>query len=79
MFHRERTLTIADNATVSVAAGSGTVTLATAPQGSLGPVAGAATSGTLNIGNGGAAGFLNAAEVIGGIGTATVNFNHNQA
>ncbi|WP_417549110.1 autotransporter domain-containing protein [Methylophaga sp.] len=36
-------------------------------------------SGTLNIGNGGAAGILNAARVNGGPGTATLNFNHNES
>lgn len=36
-------------------------------------------SGTVNIGNGGAAGILNAAAVNGGSGTATLNFNHNES
>ena len=36
-------------------------------------------SGILNIGNGGAAGILNAAAVNGGAGIATLNFNHNES
>lgn len=38
--------------------------------------AGTGTHGTLNLGNGGTAGTLNATSVTGGSGTATVNFNH---
>lgn len=37
------------------------------------------SSGTLNIGNGSAAGILNAAAVNSGSGTATLNFNHNES
>jgi outer membrane autotransporter protein len=36
-------------------------------------------SGTLNMGNGGAAGILNAVAVNGGPGSATLNFNHNES
>ncbi|MEW6647451.1 MAG: autotransporter domain-containing protein [Pseudomonadota bacterium] len=61
------TLTVSDGAAVNVAAGTGTVTLAESHLSS---------SGTLNIGDGGAAGILNAASVTGGSGTATLNFNH---
>ena len=61
------TLTVSDGAAVNVAAGTGTVTLAKSHLSS---------SGTLNIGDGGAAGILNAASVTGGSGTATLNFNH---
>jgi T5SS/PEP-CTERM-associated repeat protein/autotransporter-associated beta strand protein len=59
------TLTISGGGVVNA---TGTVTLA-----SLG-----ASSGTLNIGNGAAAGILNATAVNGGsgTGTATLNFNH---
>jgi len=37
------------------------------------------SSGTLNIGAGGAAGFLDAASITSGDGTATLNFNHDEA
>ncbi len=36
-------------------------------------------SGTLNVGNGGAAGIINAPKVSGRAGTSTLNFNHNEA
>jgi len=39
----------------------------------------AGSTGTLNIGNGGTSGTLNARNVIGGAGTAVVNFNHTDA
>ena len=43
-------------------------------------MAAAFSTGTLNIGSGGAAGIVNAASVEGGLGgSATVNFNHNDA
>lgn len=60
-------LTLTGNGVVQVAAGSGTVTLAR----------NAGSTGTLNIGSGGAAtGSLEAAEIAGGDGTAVVNFHH---
>nr|WP_281349764.1 autotransporter domain-containing protein [Pseudoxanthomonas yeongjuensis] len=37
------------------------------------------STGTLNIGAGGAAGVLDSASVTGGAGTATLNFNHDDA
>ncbi|MBE2181242.1 MAG: autotransporter-associated beta strand repeat-containing protein [Chthoniobacterales bacterium] len=67
------TLTIDTLGLVSVGAGTGTLTLA---QNALGP---SLSEGTLNIGAGGAAGTLQAAEVTGGAGTAAVNFNHTGA
>lgn len=39
----------------------------------------AGSTGTLNIGTGGAAGVLDAATVTGGAGTATLNFDHDDA
>ncbi len=63
------TLALTNGGTVKVAAGGGSVMLA----------GGAGSSGTLNIGNGGAAGILNAARVTGGSGTATLNFNHTNS
>jgi len=39
----------------------------------------AGTEGTLNIGDGGGAGFVSAPMVSGGDGDATLNFNHNDA
>ncbi|PNM27153.1 autotransporter outer membrane beta-barrel domain-containing protein [Yersinia enterocolitica] len=56
------TLTIADEATVSASS----VTIAS----------NAASSGTLNIGNGNLAGTLNTASITGGAGAAIINFNH---
>ncbi len=66
------TLTVKNGGVVSVNGGAGTVTLATRVVGATG------TFGTLNIGAGGTAGTLEAAEVTGGAGTATVNFDHNE-
>lgn len=57
------TLTISDSGVVT---STRSVTIASA----------AGSKGTLNIGTGGTAGTLNAPEVHGGSGTATVNFNH---
>ena len=51
---------------VAVNSGNGTVSLACS----------AGSTGTLNLGNGGSAGTLNAGLVNGGQGVATVNFNH---
>jgi fibronectin-binding autotransporter adhesin len=62
------TLNIINNGSVNLANGLSVV---------LGSSSG--SNGTLNIGNGGAAGILNAAEVDGRHGTATLNFNHNNA
>lgn len=60
-------LNLTGTGVVSVAAGSGTVT--------VGALAG--STGTLNLGAAGAAGTLEAAEVYGGAGSAAVNFNHS--
>lgn len=62
----EGTVTVADGARVRSA---GDVVLAQ----------GAGSTGTLNIGAGGAAGTLDAAQVIGGDGAATVNFDHTDS
>ncbi len=65
------TLTIADGGKVSINNGTGTLTMANA--------AIAYGNATLNIGNGGAAGTLEAATVTSGTGanaSAQVNFNH---
>ncbi|OJW75877.1 autotransporter domain-containing protein [Thiobacillus sp. 65-1402] len=62
-------LAIGNGGAVSVAGGTGTVTLANY----------SGSSGTLDIGAGGAAGILNAAAVYGGAGTATLNFNHSDS
>src|SRR5690606_33532451 len=40
---------------------------------------GADAIGVINIGAGGAAGVLDAASIIGGAGSATLNFNHDEA
>jgi len=63
------TLSISNGGAVNVAGGAGTLTLARY----------SGSSGTLNIGAGGAAGMLNAAAVYGGAGTATLNFNHSDS
>ena len=63
------TLNITNGGAVSVGGGTGTITLA----------GNATATGTLNIGTGLTAGTLKAATVTGGDGTATVNFNHNEA
>jgi T5SS/PEP-CTERM-associated repeat protein len=62
-------LTIQGGGQVNVNGGAGTASLAVGP----------GSTGTLNIGSGGAAGILNAATVTGGAGTAVVNFNHTDA
>lgn len=62
------TLTIINDGLVAVDSGAAAV--------ELGRFGG---SGTVNIGNGGAAGILNAAAVNGGSGSATLNFNHNES
>lgn len=59
----DTTVTIADGATLTGALTFG----------------GGTGTSTLNIGNGGAAGTLNAATVEGAVGTAYVNFNHTGA
>lgn len=61
------TVNIEDGGTVTVSDGAGTVTLGSNA---------ATASGTVNIGTGGAAGTLEAAEVTTGTGTGQVNFNH---
>jgi outer membrane autotransporter protein len=58
-------LTVADGAVIRVGGGTGLLTLGSQ----------AGSIGTLNIGNGNAAGTLQAAKVTGGFGVATVNFN----
>ena len=60
------TLNLTGSGVVTIASGTGTLTIA----------AQAGSNGTLNLGTGGVAGTLLAATVIGGSGTATVNFNH---
>ncbi|MFA5334462.1 MAG: autotransporter domain-containing protein [Candidatus Omnitrophota bacterium] len=60
------TVTISDGAAVNVAGGAGTVRVGR----------NGGSTGTLNIGDGGTAGTLSAAEVNGGSGTATLKFNH---
>lgn len=62
-------LTLATGGQVDVADGLGTLELGFDLHG----------AGTLNIGEGGAAGVLNVAGVLGGDGTAIVNFNHDEA
>ena len=59
-------LNLTDQGTVSVNSGNGTLYLANSSH----------STGTLNLGTGGAAGTLKAASVSGGDGTAVVNFNH---
>ncbi|CAN5589595.1 hypothetical protein BH09VER1_BH09VER1_40860 [soil metagenome] len=60
------TLNLTGTGVVSINAGSGTLTLAR----------NASATGMLNIGTGGLAGTLQAAEVAGGDGAAVVNFDH---
>ncbi len=60
------TLNLTDTGVVTIASGTGTLTLAES----------AGVTGTLNIGTGGTAGTLNAEVVTTGSGLATVNFNH---
>jgi T5SS/PEP-CTERM-associated repeat protein/autotransporter-associated beta strand protein len=62
-------LTIAEGGRVEVQAGHGDSRLALFD----------GSSGTLNIGTGGAAGVLVSAAIIGGDGIATLNFNHDEA
>lgn len=61
-------------------AGEGTVTVADGGRvrsaGNVVLAQTAGSTGTLNIGTGGTAGTLEAAQVVGGQGTATVNFDH---
>lgn len=63
------TLTLKNSGTINVNSGAGTVTVA----------ANVGSTGTLNIGTGGVAGTVQAATVTGGLGTATLNFNHTDA
>lgn len=62
------TLTVADGAVVNVGSMGGTVNVA----------ANAGSTGTFNIGNGGAAGTLLANDVVFGDGTGTLAFNHTE-
>ncbi|MCK9555105.1 autotransporter domain-containing protein [bacterium] len=62
------TLNVSDNGSVSVNNGAGTLTLAED----------AGSVGTLNIGEGLSAGVVNADDIFGNDGTATINFNHNE-
>ena len=62
------TLNIQNGGVVNVGGGAGAVTLAQ----------NAGSFGTLNIGNGRAAGTLNAASITGGAGTAIINFNRQR-
>ncbi|MFC5456802.1 autotransporter domain-containing protein [Prosthecobacter fluviatilis] len=57
---------LTDSGIITVYSGSGTLYMGT----------NSGSSGTLNLGTGGAAGTLNAASIFGGDGTAVVNFNH---
>ncbi len=57
---------LTDTGIITVDSGNGTLNLGVS----------SGSSGTLNIGTGGAAGTLNAASIYGGSGTAVVNFNH---
>jgi len=68
-FNGTGTMTVADSAAVNVNGGAGIITIANA----------AGSEGTLNIGNGAAAGTINAAEITGGGGDATLVFNHTDA
>ncbi|MGE0255636.1 MAG: autotransporter domain-containing protein [Alphaproteobacteria bacterium] len=63
------TLTVADGGLVRIDDSHGTLDLAEF----------ATASGTLNIGEGAAAGTLDIAEIHGGDGLAILNFNHNEA
>jgi autotransporter-associated beta strand protein len=63
------TATVKDSGVLTIDGGAGTIWLAN----------GASAVGTLNIGSGGTAGTIQAATVSGASGTATVNFNHNEA
>ena len=60
------TLNVTNSGVVSVGDGTGQLVLANS----------AGSVGTLNLGQGGTAGVLQAASVTAGSGTATVNFNH---
>ncbi|MEQ8266235.1 MAG: autotransporter domain-containing protein [Parvibaculum sp.] len=62
------TLTLADGAVANVGGMGGTVDVA----------ANAGSVGTLNIGDGGAAGTLYASDVVFGAGTGTLNFDHTE-
>ena len=57
---------LTDTGIITIDSGNGTLNLGVS----------SGSSGTLNLGTGGAAGTLNAASVSGGDGTAVVNFNH---
>jgi outer membrane autotransporter protein len=57
---------LTDSGIITVYSGNGTIYLGVS----------SGSSGTLNLGTGGAAGTLNAASIYGGSGTAVVNFNH---
>ncbi|MFA5335546.1 MAG: autotransporter-associated beta strand repeat-containing protein, partial [Candidatus Omnitrophota bacterium] len=61
------TLTVSDGGALTIGGGSGLI--------SIGHEAG--SSGILHIGNGAAAGTINAAEITGDDGTPTLDFNHN--
>jgi outer membrane autotransporter protein len=63
------TLTVSSGAEAIVNNGAGTLTVASQ----------AGSIGTLNIGAGRTAGIIDASTVTGGDGTATLNFNHNEA
>ncbi len=65
-YFRTGTLNLAGSGVVTIASGTGTLTLAQD----------AGATGTLNIGTGGPAGTLNAGDVTSGSGLATVNFYH---
>jgi T5SS/PEP-CTERM-associated repeat protein/autotransporter-associated beta strand protein len=64
-FYNQGTLNVADGGVVEVDGGSGTITLAYEPNG----------TGTLNIGNGGLAGTIEAAQVTGMAGASEVEFD----
>jgi T5SS/PEP-CTERM-associated repeat protein/autotransporter-associated beta strand protein len=70
------TLSITNGGVVNVNSGAGLLELGVTLETVDGVFPG---SGTLNIGDGGSAGILNAAEVNGGTGTATLNFNHTDS
>ena len=63
------TLTVSNSGSVSVGAGAATLYIANQ----------SGSQGTLQIGNGGAAGTVSAVSVSGGVGTARVVFNHTNA
>jgi autotransporter-associated beta strand protein len=72
------TVGLLGNGTVNVS-DAGTLTVGSSGTKSIVLASTAGKTGTLNVGTGAAAGSISALDVIGGNGTATVNFNHTGA